>query len=138
MKFCPGYWGKVTIMVLPLDALWFVVLILLLAVFSAAPLLSVRIFWILILLAIVLGLALTIISMLSRRRRGAQDAGDENTLLEYLRSHGLGGKLSELAQSLGMPEERTLRLLLALEERGAIPAGSARLFSANPPGAGKI
>lgn len=123
-------------MVLPLDALWFVVLILLLAVFSTAPLLSVRIFWILILLVIVLGLALTVISMLSRRRRGAQDAGDENTLLEYLRSHGLGGKLSELAQGLGMPEERTLRLLLALEERGAIPAGSARLFSASLPDAG--
>ena len=90
-------------MVLPLDVLWFVVLILLLAVFSTAPLLGVRIFWILILLVIVLGLALTIISTLSKRRRGAQDAGDENTLLEYLRSHGLGGKLSELAQGLGMP-----------------------------------
>jgi len=90
-------------MVLPLDALWFVVLILLLAVFCAAPLISARIFWVLILLVIVLGLALTVISMLSRRRQGAQDAGDENTLLEYLRSHGLGGKLSELAQGLGMP-----------------------------------
>jgi uncharacterized membrane protein len=123
-------------MVLPLDALWFVVLILLLAVFSAAPLISARIFWILILLVIVLGLALTVISMLSRRRRGAQDAGDENTLLEYLRSHGLGGELSELAQSLGMPEEKTYRLLLALEERGAIPAGSSKLFAANPPDAG--
>jgi|APFre7841882630_1041343.scaffolds.fasta_scaffold61496_1 uncharacterized membrane protein len=125
-------------MVLPLDALWFVVLILLLAVFCTAPLISVRIFWILILLVIVLGLALTIISVLSRRRRGAQDAGDENTLLEYLRSHGLGGKLSELAQGLGMPEEKTHRLLLALEERGAIPAGSAKIFTANPPDAGKI
>jgi ABC-type multidrug transport system fused ATPase/permease subunit len=123
-------------MVLPLDALWFVVLTLLLAVFCTAPLISVRIFWILILLVIVLGLALTIISVLSRRRRGAQDAGDENTLLEYLRSHGLGGKLSELAQGLGMPEERTLRLLLALEERGAIPVGSAKLFSASLPDAG--
>jgi hypothetical protein len=125
-------------MVLPLDALWFVVLILLLAVFCTAPLISARVFWILILLVIVLGLALTVISILSRRRRGAQDAGDENTLLEYLRSHGLGGKLSELAQSLGMPEERTLRLLLALEERRAIPAGSAKLFAATPPDAGKI
>jgi len=125
-------------MVLPLDALWFVVLILLLAVFSTAPLISARIFCILILLVIVLGLALTIISMLSRRRRGAQDAGDENTLLEYLRSHGLGGKLSELAQGLGMPEEKTHRLLLALEERGTIPAGSANLFSASPPDAGKV
>lgn len=125
-------------MVLPLDALWFVVLILLLAVFSAAPLLSARIFLILILLIIVLGLALTIISMLSKRRQGAPDAGDENALLEYLRSHGLGGKLSELAQNMGMPEERTLKLLLALEERGAIPPGSSKLFAASPPAAGKI
>ncbi len=125
-------------MVLPLDALWFVVLILLLAVFCTAPLLSARIFLILILLVIVIGLAVTIISMLSKRRRGAQDAGDENTLLEYLRSHGLGGKLSELAQGLGMPEEKTHRLLVALEERGAIPAGSAKLFAANPPDAGKV
>ena len=125
-------------MVLPLDALWFVVLILLLAVFCAAPLISARIFWVLILLVIVLGLALTVISMLSRRRQGAQDAGDENTLLEYLRSHGLGGKLYELAQGLGMPEEKTHRLLRALEERGAIPAGSAKLFAASPPDAGKI
>ena len=122
-------------MVLPLDVLWFVVLILLLAVFSTAPLLSARIFWVLILLLIVLGLALTVISVLSRRRRGAREAGDANTLLEYLRSHGLGGKLSELAQSLGMPEEKTLRLLVVLEERGAIPAGSAKLFAANPPDA---
>ena len=98
------------IMVLPLDALWFVVLILLLAVFSTAPLLSTRIFWVLILLFIVLGLALTIISMLSKRRLRTQEAVDENTLLEYLRSHGLGGKLSELAQSTGMSEEKTLRL----------------------------
>ena len=120
------------IMVLPFDALWFVILILLLAVFSAAPLLGVRIFWVLILIFIVLGLALTIISILSRRRQRAQDAGDENTLLEYLRSHGLGGKLSELAQSMGMPEDKTLRLLLALEERGAIPAGSAKIFTASP------
>ena len=124
-------------MVLPLDALWFVVLILLLAVFSTAPLISARIFWILILLVIVLGLALTVISMLSRRRRGAQDAGDENTLLEYLRAHGLGGKLSELAQSMGMSEEKALRLLLALEGRGAIPPGSAKIFTAGPPDAGK-
>jgi len=119
-------------MVLPFDALWFVILILLLAVFSAAPLLGVRIFWVLILIFIVLGLALTIISILSRRRQRAQDAGDEKTLLEYLRSHGLGGKLSELAQSMGMPEDKTLRLLLALEERGAIPAGSAKIFTASP------
>ena len=125
-------------MVLPFDALWFVILILLLAVFSAAPLLGVRIFWVLILIFIVLGLALTIISILSRRRQRAQDAGDEKTLLEYLRSHGLGGKLSELAQGLGMPEEKTLRLLLALEERGDIPTGSAKIFTANPQDGGKI
>jgi len=125
-------------MVLPLDALWFVVLILLLAIFSIAPLINARTFCILILLVIVLGLAFTAVSILSRRRRGAQEAGDANTLLEYLRSHGLGGKLSELAQSLGMPEEKTYRLLLALEGRGDIPAGSAKLFSASPPDAGKI
>ena len=125
-------------MILPLDAIWFVILILLLAVFSTAPFLSVRIFWVLILLFIVLGLALTIISILSKRRQRAQEAGDENTLLEYLRSHGLGGKLSELAQSLGMPEDKTLRLLLALEEQGAIPAGSAKIFTASPPDTGMI
>ena len=125
-------------MILPLDAIWFLILILLLAVFSTAPFLSVRSFWVLILLFIVLGLALTIISILSKRRQRAKEAGDENTLLEYLRSHGLGGKLSELAQSLGMPEDKTLRLLLALEEQGAIPAGSAKIFTASPPDAGKI
>ena len=125
-------------MVLPFDALWFVILILLLAVFSAAPLLGVRIFWVLILIFIVLGLALTIISILSRRRQRAQDAGDENTLLEYLRAHGVGGNLSELAQSMGMSEEKTLRLLLALEGRGAIPPGSAKIFTVGPPDAGKI
>ena len=125
-------------MVLPLGVLWFVVLILLLAVFSTAYLFSSRVFWILILLFLVFGLALTIISMLSKRRRGAQGAGDENTLLEYLRAHGLGGKLSELAQGMGMSEEKTLRLLGALEERGAIPPGSAKIFTASPPDAGKI
>jgi len=125
-------------MVLPLDALWFVILILLLAVFSAAPLFSVRVFWVLILLFIILGLAFTVISILSKRRQRAQDAGDENTLLEYLRSHGLGGKLSELAQSMGMAEDKTLRLLLSLEERGAIPAGSAKIFTSSPLDAGKI
>jgi uncharacterized membrane protein len=126
------------VMVLPLDALWFVILILLLAVFSTAPLLSARIFWVLILLFIVLGLALTIISTLSKRRLRTQEAGDENTLLEYLRAHGLGGKLSELAQSMGMSEEKTLRLLVALEKRGAIPPGSARIFTASPQDTGKL
>jgi len=130
--------GKSKIMVLPLDALWFVVLILLLAVFSTAPLLSARIFWALILLFIVLGLTLTIVSVLSKRRQRAQEAGDENMLLEYLRSHGLGGKLSELSRSMGMPEEKTLRLLISLEDRGAIPAGSAKIFTASPSDAGKI
>ena len=118
--------------------LWFVVLILLLAVFSTAYLLSARVFWILILLFLVFGLALTIISMLSKRRLRTQESGDENTLLEYLHAHGLGGKLSELAQSMGMSEEKTLRLLLALEGRGAIPPGSAKIFTVGPPDAGKI
>jgi hypothetical protein len=37
-----------------------------------------------------------------------------------------------------MPEEKTYRLLLSLEKRGAIPAGSAKIFSTSPPDAGKI
>ena len=125
-------------MVLQLDALWFIVLILLLAVFSTAPLFSARIFWILILAFIILGLACTVLSVLSNRSRRSQEAGDENMLLEYLRSHGLGGKLSELARGTGMPEEKTLRLLSSLEGRGAIPAGSAKIFTASSPDADKI
>lgn len=125
-------------MVLPLDAIWFVVLILILAVFSTSYLMSARVFLILILLFLVLGLALSIISTLSKRRQGAREAGDEKMLLEYLHAHGLGGMLSELAQNMGMSEEKTLRLLRALEGRGAIPPGSAKIFTASPPGAKKI
>ena len=137
MKSRPVYLGKLGGLILPLDVLWFGVLILILAIFCTAYLMNARIFWVLILLVFVVGLALTAISILSRRRRGVQEAGDENTLLEYLRSHGLGGKLSELAQSVDMPEEKTYRLLQALEKRGDIPAGSAKIFSASPPDAGK-
>jgi hypothetical protein len=111
-------------MVLKLDALWFGVLILVLAVFCTAPLMSAQVFWILILLFIVMGLVLTVISTVSQRRRGIVPVSDETRLLEYLRAHGIGGSLSEVADSLGMTEERTLELIMALEARGDVPAGS--------------
>ena len=56
-------------MVLPLDVVWFAVLILVLAVFCLAFLMSARVFWALILLIMVAGLALTIYSIVSKRRR---------------------------------------------------------------------
>ena len=56
-------------MVLPLDVVWFAVLILVLAVFCTAFLMSARVFWALILLTIVVGLALTILSMVNKRKR---------------------------------------------------------------------
>ena len=120
-------------MVLPLDGLWFAILILFLAVFSTAPLMSARVFLVLILVIIVVGLALTIVSMVFKRRRAPQDASDKAMLLEYLKTHGLGGNLLQLAESLGFSEDRTLKLLLLLEEEGAIPPGSSKAFSASPP-----
>jgi len=120
-------------MVLPLDGLWFAILILFLAVFCAAPLMSARVFLELILVIIVVGLALTIVSIVFKRRRAPQDASDKATLLEYLKAHGLGGSLPQLAESLGFSKDRTLKLLLSLEEEGAIPPGSSKAFSASPP-----
>jgi len=97
-----------------------------------APLISARVFWSLILLVIVLGLVLTIVSMINKKRRAkTQVASDETVLIEYLNSHGIGGDLSELAESLGIAEEKAFNLLLSLEEQGAIPAGSAEALIAN-------
>lgn len=114
---------------LPLDALWFAVLILLLAIFCVARLMSVHVFWALILLVLVLGLALTVTSLLRRKRRdGARLTVDEAILLEYLKSHGITGNLSELAQGLRITEDEALKLLALMEGRGTIPAGSIRIF----------
>jgi len=126
-------------MVLALDALWFGVLILLLAIFCLAYLMSVRVWFALILVIIVIGLALTIVSTVSKKRReGAQVASDETMLLEYLKSHGIGGNLSELAQNLGIAEDKALKLLLSMEEQGAIPTGSTEALGASPPDTKKI
>jgi methyl coenzyme M reductase subunit C-like uncharacterized protein (methanogenesis marker protein 7) len=125
-------------MILPLDGLWFVILILLLAVFSTAPLISARVFLGLILVIIVVGLTLTIVSIVFKRRRAPQDARDKAMLLEYLKAHGLGGNLLQLAESLGLSEDRTLKLLLSLEEEGAIPPGSSKAFSASPPDTARV
>jgi ABC-type multidrug transport system fused ATPase/permease subunit len=126
-------------MVLALDALWFGVLILLLAVFCMAYLMSVRVWFALILVIIVVGLALTIVSTVSKKRReGTQVASNETMLLEYLKSHGIGGNLSELAQNLDIAEDKALKLLLSMEEQGAIPTGSTKALGASPPDAKKI
>ena len=125
-------------MVLPLDGLWFAILILFLAVFCTAPLMSARVFLVLILVIIVVGLALTIVSMVFKRRRAPQDASDKAMLLEYLKTHGLGGNLLQLAESLGFSEDRTLKLLLLLEEEGAIPPGSSKVFTARPPNTARV
>jgi len=117
-------------MVLPLASVWFAVLILLLAIICTARYISAPVFWALLILVIATGLTLAIISTINKRRQARQDARDGGMLLEYLRSHGLGGNLSELSKSLGMSEERTQRLLGLLEEQGAIPKGSAHLFMA--------
>jgi flagellar basal body-associated protein FliL len=125
-------------MVLPLDGLWFAILISFLAVFCTAPLMSARVFLVLILVIIVVGLALTIVSMVFKRRRAPQEASDKATLLEYLKAHGLGGNLLQLAESLGFSEDRTLKLLLSLEEEGAIPPGSSKAFSAGSPDTARV
>jgi hypothetical protein len=123
-------------MVLALDVLWFVILILFLAVFCLAYLMSARIWLSLILVVIVIGLALTVISVVSKRRRlKAPIASDETLLLEYLKSHGIGGSLSELAEGSGIAEEEALKLLLSMEKQGTIPAGSLKALGANPPDA---
>lgn len=118
-------------MVLPLDALWFVVLIVLLALFCVAYLMSARLWLVLILVVIVVGLALTIVSIVSsKRREKTQVTSDETRLLEYLKSHGIGGNLSELAASLGIAGDKALKLLLSMEDQGTIPPGSAKAFGA--------
>jgi hypothetical protein len=121
-------------MVLALDALWLVILILLLAVFCAAYLMSARIWLVLMLVVIVIGLALTAISVLSKRRREKTLVVDgETILLEYLKSHGIGGSLSELAAGSGIAEEKALKLLLSMEKQGTIPPGSVKSLGANLP-----
>jgi len=126
-------------MVLALDALWFGVLILLLAIFSLASLMSVRVWFALLLVVIVVGLALTIVSMVNKRRKEkTRVVSDETMLLEYLKSHGIGGNLSELAQNLGIAEDKALKLLLSMEEQGAIPTGSTKALGASPPDTKKI
>jgi len=126
-------------MVLPLGALWFGVLILLLAMFCLAYLMSVRVWLALMLIVIVIGLALTVISVVSKRR-GVKTpvASDETLLLEYLKSHGIGGRLSELAEGSGIAEEEALKLLLTMEQQGTIPAGSVKAMGASPPDPKKI
>jgi Tfp pilus assembly protein PilO len=126
-------------MVLALDALWFGVLILLLAIFCLAWLMSVRVWFALLLVVIVVGLALTIVSMVNKRRKEkTRVVSDETMLLEYLKSHGIGGNLSELAQNLGIAEDKALKLLLSMEEQGAIPTGSTKALGASPPDTKKI
>ena len=126
-------------MVLALDALWFGVLILLLAIFSVASLMSVRVWFALILVIIVVGLALTIVSVVNKRRKEkTRVVSDETMLLEYLKSHGIGGNLSELAVGLGIAEDKALKLLLSMEEQGAIPTGSTEALGASPPDTKKI
>jgi len=126
-------------MVLAPGALWFGVLILLLAVFCSAYLMSVRVWFALLLVVIVVGLALTIVSMVNKRRKEkTRVVSDETMLLEYLKSHGIGGNLSELAQNLGIAEDKALKLLLSMEEQGAIPTGSTKALGASPPDTKKI
>ena len=115
-------------MVLKLDALWFGVLILVMAVFCTAPLMNAQVFWALILFFIAGGLALTIVSRVSERRKVPVPVSDESRLLEYLRAHGISGNLSEVADSLGIAEERALELMLSLEAKGDIPAGSSKML----------
>jgi hypothetical protein len=123
-------------MMLALDALWFVILILLLAIFCTAYLMSAPVWLALMLAVIVIGLALTVMSVVSKRRRAkTQVASDETMLLEYLKSHGIGGSLSELAAGSGIAEQEALRLLQSMEKQGTIPAGSVKALGASPPDA---
>lgn len=115
-------------MVIPLNVLWLGVLISVLAVFCTAPLMSAQTFWILILLFIVAGLALTIVSLMSQRRRRLEPVAVDTRVLEYLRAHGIAGSQSEIAQSLGIAEEGVLEAILRLEAKGDIPAGSSRVL----------
>jgi hypothetical protein len=118
-------------MVLKLDVLWLGVLILVMAVFCTAPLMNAQVFWALILLFIVGGLALTIVSRVNERKKVPVPVSDEIRLLEYLRAHGISGNLTGVANSLGITEERALELILALEAKGDIPAGSSVALGAD-------
>ena len=121
-------------MVLALDVIWFAVLILLLGIFCISPLISVLVFWVLILLVIVVGLALTVVSIIAKRRREeAESTIVETEMLEYLNKHGIKGNLSELAEALDITQEDALWLLTSLEERGAIPTGSTKALAPPPP-----
>jgi membrane protein implicated in regulation of membrane protease activity len=121
-------------MVLPLDALWFVVLILLMAIFCTAYLMSARVWLALILVVVVIGLALTVVSIIARRRREeAESIIIETEMLEYLKTHGIKGNLSELAEALNITQDDALWLLTSLEEQGTIPPGSIKAFGANLP-----
>lgn len=121
-------------MVLALDKLWFVILILFLAIFCIAYLISAPVWLALMLAIIVLGLALTVVSVVSKRRREKASAGsDETMLLEYLKLHGIGGSLSQLAEGLGIAEEKAVKLLLSMEKQGTIPPGSVKALGADPP-----
>jgi hypothetical protein len=115
-------------MVLKLDALWFGVLILVMAVFCTAPLMNAQVFWALILLFIVGGLALTIVSKVNEGKKAQVPVSDETMLLEYFRAHGISKSLSEAAESLGIAEGRALELMLSLEVKGEIPAGSSKML----------
>ena len=115
-------------MVLKLDALWFGVLILVMAAFCTAPLISAQVFWALILLFIAGGLALTIVSQVNERRKVLVPVSDDTRLLEFLRAHGITGKLSQVAGSLGIAEERALEIMLSLEAKGDIPPGSSKMM----------
>lgn len=119
-------------MVLPLDALWFAVLIILLVVFCTAYLMSVHIFWTLTIVFIVTALVLTIVSTFTKNRKEkAQLANYSAILLEYLKSHGISGDISKLVKDLGISEDEVLKILLSMEKRGTIPSGSTKAFIAN-------
>jgi hypothetical protein len=121
-------------MVLALDKLWFLILIVFLAIFCIAYLISAPVWLALMLAVIVIGLALTAVSIVSKRRRAKTPAaGDEAMMLEYLKSHGIGGSLSQLAESLGIAEERAINLLLSMEKQGTIPQGSLKALGASLP-----
>lgn len=113
-------------MALPLDAIWLAVLLLILAIFCIAYLISPNLFGVLILVAISIGLIFTPIALFKKRQQRKRHAKEEGILLEYLRSHGIGGELSEIAERLGLTQEKASKLLLSLEEQGLIPSGSAR------------
>ena len=75
-------------MVLALDKLWFVILIVFLAIFCIAYLISAPVWLALILAVIVIGLLLTAVSVVSKRRKEKMPAvSDETMLLEGMPDH---------------------------------------------------